>query len=42
MTVQTVTILGKQAMTSREPVKERTTAQRHERLPAGAARLERQ
>lgn len=29
-------------MTSSEPVKERITAQRHERLPVGTARIERQ
>lgn len=42
MTVQTVTISAKQAMTTSEPVKERNTAQRHKRLPAGTARVERQ
>lgn len=42
MTVQIATIPGKQAMTIREPVKERNTAQRHERLPVGTMRAERQ
>jgi len=32
----------KQAMTIREPVKGRNTVQRHERLPAGTVRAERQ